>query len=78
MKNLQNYSTCEKLEVSFSTLGEMESIISGKRFSIEIIDVVAPYVEAVETMFDFPTIKDHIRSDFKLLISCSNGGNLWI
>lgn len=75
LKNLQSYSTCDKLTVDANDFGGTATTVSGRKFTIEVIDAISPYVDAVKEMFDFALIRDYIKH-LKLMINCCNGGKV--
>ena len=75
MKNLQGYSICDKLPIDMTGFGETTSTVSGRKFSIEVIDAISSYVDTIKDMFDFKLIKEYVRQHLKVLINCCNGGN---
>lgn len=57
---LHQYKIVEGLEIDLSKIGVNQYDVSGKQFTVEIIDCVSDYVRLMKEIFDFPKLKDYV------------------
>ncbi|XP_055945545.1 phosphoglucomutase-1-like [Argiope bruennichi] len=70
---IKEYYICPDLECDISKIGINDYLIENEPFRVEIIDSVDDYLELMKEIFDFPALKSHISSGFKVLINCMHG-----
>lgn len=77
---MESYLICKDLSLNLKTTNEIEYLISGRMFTIRVIDPVKLYAETLEKMFDFPPMKDFFKrsqddeiEDQKAYFNCSHG-----
>lgn len=75
---IHEYRTCPDVTPDLSQLGSQTFDIEGRPFTVEVIDVVADYVELMQQVFDFDAIRKLIvggeeRPPFRVLINSMHG-----
>ena len=75
-KKISTYKICPDVSVDLSTIGKQEWTVSGKVFSVEIIDSVQDYLELMKNVFDFNKLKELLSGDnsLKVLLNAMHGG----
>ena len=71
---ITEYHICEGFECDFSKIGEHKFNISGREFSVKVIDSVQDYLELMRTIFDFEALKKFFKSGVKVTVDALNGG----
>lgn len=77
-QTIREYHYCPDLVPDLSKLGTQTFDVEGRPFTVEVIDVVADYVELVQQLFDFDAIRKLIkghagRPPFRVLINSMHG-----
>ena len=77
-QDLDKYLICSDLSCDVSKVGVHTFAIGdeGREFVVEIIDPVDDYVEMMKNIFDFPMIKDYLKS-LKILLNSLHGGEIY-
>ena len=72
-QTITQYKIVPNLKVDISQPGTSTHKIAGATLIVEVIDSVYDYVEYMKEIFDFPKIKDYIKSK-NILLNAMNGG----
>ncbi len=70
---IKTYNICNDLSCDFTKVGVSEyKVDGGSAFTVEVIDPMDDYVEMMKSIFDFPMIKEHLKST-KILVNSLHG-----
>merc|ERR1719414_2028659 len=73
-ESITQYRTCPDLTCDFHTLGTWEYVVDGSPFTVEVIDPVKDYVDLMEKIFDFSSIRNFIsETNFRVLLNSLHG-----
>ncbi|GMT14856.1 hypothetical protein PFISCL1PPCAC_6153 [Pristionchus fissidentatus] len=76
---ISSYSICRDVVVDTGVIGHYEFDIEGSgKFVVDVIDSVEDYVELMKSIFDFPAIREYIKSgsggsELRVLIDSMHG-----
>lgn len=71
---IKNFRKVAGINVDISTIGTQTYEIEGVPFTVEVIDSVHDYLELMQSIFDFSSLKSLLQgSKFKILIDAMHG-----
>lgn len=71
-QELKSYKICPDLNCDFDKVGEVQFDLEGGKFSVEVVDCFADYVEMMKDIFDFEVIRQYLKGT-KILVNSLHG-----
>lgn len=70
---ITEYHLVENLKCDVSKIGEQKFDIQGRDFSVQVIDSVQDYLELMQEIFDFNSLREFFKSGVRITVDALNG-----